>query len=82
MNVFDFVSFSPIPPTIYVADHIVFWPCLDSVLATDDDAYDLADRWQTDRQFLSISREWDWLVFLPEQLLRPVHHAAKRLALA
>jgi hypothetical protein len=67
---------------LWVDDHPVFTPPLDSVLADAFEAHDLAEEWSTDVLFLDKSTEYDYLVYLPSGLLVTVRYCGELLGLA
>lgn len=69
------------PLGLWVDKHPVFIPPLDCILVSALEAFDLANEWSTDVVFLDKSREFDYLVFLPEDLYATVRWSAERLGL-
>jgi hypothetical protein len=69
------------PLGLWVDKYPVLIPPLDSILVETFEAFDLANEWGTDLQFLDKSREYDYLVFLPEDLRETVRWSGQRLGL-
>lgn len=77
----EIVTLSHDPLGLWVGDHPVFIPPLDSVLVDATVAHSLAEKWSTDLLFLDKSIEYDYLVYLPSGLLATVKWCGERLRL-
>jgi hypothetical protein len=77
----DLVTLSHDPLGLWVNNHPVFIPPLDSILVESFEAFDLAERWSTDLMLLDKSLEYDYLVYLPSGLIATVKWCAERLRL-
>jgi hypothetical protein len=78
----DLVYIRHKPLGIWVLDWPVFVPPLDQVLvASEDEAYVLAERWSTDLTLLNRSKEFEALVWIPREILPTVKWAGEYLNL-
>lgn len=69
------------PLGLWVDNHPVLIPFLDSVLVGDEIAFDLAEEWATDLRYLKFSREYDYIVYLPQMVIPRVEWAAEQIGL-
>jgi hypothetical protein len=69
------------PIGIWVDEYPVIVPFFDSILVPDEKAFDLAEEWSTDVFFLSKVADYDYMVYLPKQIVTNVRYCADRLRL-
>lgn len=77
----DLVTIRHKPLGLWVSNYPVFVPPLDAVLVVGPEAFALAEKWSTDVITLDHSREFDYMVFLPAELLPTVRWAGEYLHL-
>ena len=69
------------PLGIWVRDHPVIIPFLDSVLAPEPDCFELAEEWSTDLYRFEFVRDQQFMVYLPQNVRKTVEWCGRYLEL-